>query len=119
TEPSDMEAAFAAARDASPVPLSLDREQAEWREHGDRTAEGAAARLAQLTERAARDRAARAMRTTPAELAAACVPIALSDCHTVSGGYVSRRDGTILYWQVQRGFTEADGVGGGFVLLQR
>jgi hypothetical protein len=116
--PSDLEAAFEAARTASPVPLSLDREQADWREYGDRSPDGLAARIDELTERAARDRAAWALRTTPALMADGCVPIALSDCHTVSGGYVARRDGPTLYWQLQRGFTEADGVGGGFVLLQ-
>jgi hypothetical protein len=116
--PSDLEIAFAAARPVSPVPLSLDREQAEWAEYGDRSPEGLAQRIEDLTARAARDRAAWNLRTTPAELAQGCVPITLRDCHTVSGGYVTRRDGPTLYWQIQRGFTEWDGVGGGFVLLQ-
>ena len=116
--PSDLERAFEAARQVSPVPLSLDREQAEWAEYGDRSPEGLAQRLDDLTARAARDRAAWDLRTTPAELARACVPIVLRDCHTVSGGYVTRRDGPTLYWQIQRGFTEWDGVGGGFVLFQ-
>lgn len=115
---SDLEAAFQSARAVSPVPLSLDREQADWREYGDHSAEGLAVRLTDLIERAARDRAAWGLRTTIAELAEACLPIVLRDCHAVSGGYVSQRDGPTLYWQVQRGFTEADGVGGGFVLLQ-
>ncbi len=116
--PSDVEAAFAAARDVSPVPLSLDREQAEWREYGDQTPEGTAFRIDELTERAARDRAAWSLRSTPAALASGCVPILLNDCHTVSGGYVARRDGPTLYWQLQRGVTETRGVGGGFVLLE-
>lgn len=116
--PSDLEAAFEAARAASPVPLSLDREQAEWLEYGDQSAEDTAARATELTERAERDRAAWSLRTTAAELAAACFPILLSDCHTMSGGYVARRDGSTLYWQLQRGVTETHGVGGGFVLLQ-
>lgn len=115
--PPDVAAVLEAARVVSPVPLSLDREQAEWLEYGDQSPESAAARIDELTERAARDRAAWALRTTPAALAEACIPIALSDCHTVSGGYVARRDGPTLYWQLQRGFTEANGVGGGFVLL--
>ena len=116
--PSEVDTALAAARAVSPVPLSLDREQADWLEYGDQSPEGVAARIGELGERAARDRAARALRTTPAALADGCVPIALSDCHTVSGGYVARRDGPTLYWQLQRGVTEANGVGGGFVLLQ-
>ena len=115
---SDLQAAFEAARAASPVPLSLDREQAEWLEYGDQSAEDTAARATELTERAERDRAAWSLRTTAAELAAACFPILLSDCHTMSGGYVARRDGPTLYWQLQRGVTETHGVGGGFVLLQ-
>ncbi|MBA4001349.1 MAG: hypothetical protein C0461_12240 [Brevundimonas sp.] len=113
-----MTNALEAARTASPVPLSLDREQAEWREYGDQTPEGTTARIDELTERAARDRAGWALRTTPALLADGCVPIALSDCHTVSGGYVARRDGPTLYWQLQRGVTETQGIGGGFVLLE-
>ncbi|MEH6665033.1 MAG: hypothetical protein V7678_09275 [Brevundimonas sp.] len=116
--PSELETAFEMARQLSPVPLSLDREQAEWAEYGDRSPEGLARRIDDLTARAARDRAARDLRTTLAELARACVPITLRDCHTASGGYVTRQDGPTLYWQIQGGFTERDGVGGGFVLLQ-
>lgn len=115
---SDLEAAFETAREVSPVPLSLDRELAEWAEYGDHSPEGRARRLEDLTTRAARDRAVWDLRTTPAELARACVPIVLRDCHSVAGGHVTRQDGPTLYWQVQRGFTEWDGVGGGFVLLQ-
>lgn len=115
---SDLESAFEAARQVSPVPLSLDRDLAEWTEYGDHSAEGRARRLEDLTIRAARDRAAWDLRTTVAGLAEACVPIALRDCHTVAGGYVAQQDGPTLYWQVQRGFTEWDGVGGGFILLQ-
>ncbi|MFT4955090.1 MAG: hypothetical protein ACI8U3_001472 [Brevundimonas sp.] len=115
---SDLESAFEAARQVSPVPLSLDRDLAEWTEYGDHSAEGRARRLEDLTIRAARDRAAWDLRTTPADLARACVPIVLRDCQSVAGGHVTRQDGPTLYWQVQRGFTEWDGVGGGFVLLQ-
>ena len=116
--PSDLERAFEAARQVSPVPRSLDREQAEWAEYGDQSPEGLARRIDDLTARAAGDRTAWRLRTTPAELARACVPIVLRDCHTASGGYVTRQDGPTLYWQIQRGFTEAGGVGGGFVLFQ-
>jgi hypothetical protein len=115
---SDLEIAFGAARRFSPVPLSLDRQQAEWNEYGDRGARGRADRIDDLTARAARDRNAWDLRTTPADLARGCVPIALRDCHNVSGGYVRRQDGPTLYWQIQRGFTESGGVAGGFVLLQ-
>ena len=115
---SDLESAFEAARQVSPVPLSLDREQAEWAEYEDQSAEGLAQRIDDLTARAARDRAAWDLRTTVADLAQACVPIVLRDCNSVAGGHVTRQDGPTLYWQVQRGFTEWDGVGGGFVLLQ-
>lgn len=115
---SDLEVAFEAARQVSPTPLSLDQDQAEWIEYGDQTAEGRARRIEDLTARAARDRAARDLRTTPADLARACVPVILRDCHNVSGGYLAMQDGPTLYWQIQRGFTERDGVAGGFVLLQ-
>ena len=118
TSSSDLEVAFETARQVSPTPLSLDQDQAEWVEYGDQTAEGLARRIGDLTARAARDRAARDLRTTPADLALACVPIVLRDCNNVSGGYLARQDGPTLYWQVQRGFTEWDGVAGGFVLLQ-
>jgi hypothetical protein len=115
---SDLEAAFDAARQVSPVPLSLDRQQAEWNEYGDQGVQGRADLIDDLNARAARDRNAWDLRTTSAELARACVPIALRDCHNVSGGYVRRQDRPTLYWQIQRGFTESGGVAGGFVLLQ-
>ena len=68
---SDLQSAFEAARQVSPVPLSLEREQAEWAEYGDHGAEGRARRIEDLTARAARDRAAWDLRTTVAGLAQA------------------------------------------------
>lgn len=112
-----MQAAFEAARRVSPVPLSLDREQAEWLEYGDRSPEGAAERIEDLQRRAGQDRAAWDLRVTVDDLSQGCLPIVLRGCRTVSGGYVTREDGPALYWQIQRGFTEYDGVSGGFVLL--
>lgn len=113
-----VQAAFEAARRVSPVPLSLDREQADWLQYGDQGAEGVTERIDELTARAAHDRAAWDLRVTPAELAGSCLPIVLNDCHNVAGGYVTLPDRPTLYWQVQRGFTERDGAMGGFVLLR-
>lgn len=114
------EAAFAAARAATPTPLRLDREHREWRL--DRQGEGVD--VADTDERwadrwrtsAVRDSKARSLAVAPDSLPRDCVDIGLDNCLSTMGGYLNIR-GQPLMWQLQQGSTSEDGVGGGYVLM--
>jgi hypothetical protein len=117
-----VETAYRAALTASPTPIDLTMEQTEWsRGRGEATAAEQDARDAEriglLRVRTERDRAAGAARLTAADLARTCVPLGLDACQTSQGGWLRRRDGAVLYWQVQSGSTEMDGVSGAVALL--
>lgn len=114
----DVERAYAAALEQTPVPLWVQADQARWLDDGDRSPQALADRVETLQARAARDRAARSLRLASDDLASACVAIALEGCRTETGGYLARPGGPVLYWQVQGGFTFEDGVSAGFVLLE-
>lgn len=114
------QAAFAAARAATPTPLRLDREHQEWRL--DRQSEGADP--GDTDERwadrwraaAARDSKARSLAVALDSLPGRCVDIGLDNCLSTMGGYLNIR-GEPLMWQLQQGSTDEDGVSGGYVLM--
>lgn len=118
-----MEQALRRARDATPLPLSLARDQADW-------AAGHAAlpngmdpeadiqdRIEDLTLQAERDERLGAMVfQTPPTLGRGCVGDGLKGCSSPMGGYLTLRDAH-LQWQVQDGFTDEDGISGGIVFI--
>ena len=116
--PPDLEQVWAQARAVSPAPLSLDREHVRWL--SERTSDEAAdQRWKEAWLRAtARDAAARRLVVAEADLGEACIPFGLDGCTTDQGGYLNAREGR-LYWQIQNGSTDEDGMTAGFVLLTR
>ncbi|CAN5118283.1 hypothetical protein BH10PSE1_BH10PSE1_30870 [soil metagenome] len=67
------------------------------------------------------NRKARALRPRITDLERGCLDIVLKACRSRGGGFPSfgpdLQEGRV-YWQLQDGFTDAEGVGGGVVLLQ-
>lgn len=116
----EAEAAFTAARAASPTPLRLDREHQDWLQEramdGSDIADTDERWIEQWTTSAARDTRVRSLAVAPERLPAGCVDIGISGCTTPTGGYLNIR-GQRLLWQLQDGFTPEDGKGAGFVLL--
>lgn len=118
-----MEQALRRARDATPLPLSLARDQAEWRaghaglsDDMDPEAD-IQSRIDDLTRQAERDERLGAMVfSTPPALGRECVATGLEGCSSSMGGYLALRDGG-LRWQLQEGFTEENGVSGGIVFF--
>ena len=118
-----MEQALRRAREASPLPLSLARDQAEWRaDHAD-LPEGMdpqtdiQSRIEDLTIQADRDERLGAVSfRTPPVLGRECVATGLKGCSSPMGGYLALREGA-LQWQLQEGFTEEDGISGGIVFI--
>lgn len=118
-----LEEALRRARAATPLPLSLAREQAEWQaDHAELAADldpvaDVAARIETLTIQADRDRRiGRTVFPEPPVLGRDCVVTSLSGCNSSMGGYLALGDSQLL-WQVQAGFTEENGVSGGIVLI--
>lgn len=116
--PTTIDAAYREALRNSPLPRDVEAEQADWREAG---AGGASAEfhLERLQRRITYDRRARALRVQPADLEKGCLEIELKGCGVAGGGFLSLADDHTLYWQVQSGHTDEDGVGGGVVVLER
>lgn len=118
----ELRAAFEAARAASPTARQLEAEQREWLHY--RTldeygygADGDDGRAEDLTRRATRDRALREVTVSSPEALGACIGTALKGCSSRAAGWLTSPDGDRLFWQLQDGFTEENGITGGFMLL--
>lgn len=118
-----MEQALRRARAATPLPLSLARDQADWRAghaelpEGMDPADDIRSRIADLTLQAGRDERLGALFfREPPVLGRECVATALKGCSSPMGGYLALRD-SALQWQLQEGFTDEDGVSGGIVFF--
>jgi hypothetical protein len=117
-----LNAAFEAARAASPTAPQLEAEQREWLHY--RTldeygygADGDDGRAEELTRRAQRDRALREVTVASPEALGACIGSALKGCSSRAAGWLSSPDGDRLFWQLQDGYTDENGITGGFMLL--
>lgn len=119
-----LDAALREALAVTPTPASVSDDQANWlAERAEAGAEDLAEvdrdRIERLNAAAARDRATRAVAVSPDALARDCVSLGLNGCRSNHGGYLRGPSGETLYWQIQEGATDADGVSGGAVLLVR
>ena len=119
-----LEQALRRARDHTPLPLSLARDQAEWAEghaslpEGIDPAEDIRSRIEALTFQADRDArlAQTVFRDGAPDLGRECVATGLQGCSSSMGGYLALDEGR-LQWQVQDGFTDENGVSGGIVFI--
>lgn len=118
----ELGAAFEAARAASPTAPQLEAEQRDWLhyrmldEYGYGT-DGDDGRVGELTLRAQRDRALQGVTVASSEALGACIGSALKGCSSRAAGWLTSPDGDRLFWQLQDGFTEENGITGGFMLL--
>ena len=125
--PQDQQAALQAAYEellaVSPTPKGVAAEQAVWLEdlegyvepadHADMIAD----RIEELRSEAARDRRVRQVKVDHAgDLEKNCVEIDLKGCSVPAGGFVNDGDRR-LYWQLQDGYTDDDGISARVVLL--
>lgn len=118
-----MEQALRRAREATPLPLSLARDQADWLAgHAELPtefdlAEDVAARIGDLLRQTERDtHMAQTVFREPPRLGRDCAATALRGCSSPMGGYLALREASLM-WQVQTGFTDEDGVSGGVVFI--
>ena len=118
----ELTAAFEAARAASPTARQLEAEQRDWLryraldEYGHGT-NGDDERVLDLNRWAERDGALRQVTPASPDALTACIGPALKGCSSRAAGWLSSPDGDRLFWQLQDGFTDEDGITGGFLLL--
>lgn len=119
-----LDQALRRAEAATPLPLSLAREQSEWlKDHADLPAgldpaDDTLSRIEALTAQAERDERIGGMtfRNGLPGRGGDCVATALKGCGSSMGGYLALADGR-LQWQVQDGYTEENGITGGIVFF--
>ncbi len=114
--------AYEAAMAVSPTARQLEAEQREWMHYRNLDeygygADGDDERMLDLRRRAERDLALHRITLMDGVIPEACVGTALKGCSSSAGGWLAAPDGQRLYWQLQEGFTDEDGITGGFVLL--
>ncbi len=119
TLPPSLRQALDAAVAASPTPKSVLADQADWQtslaEPGVDREDAIGSRLERLQAIANRDRRLAAIRDV-ALPGPSCVVEALKGCSAFMGGWLASR-GHVLHWQLQSGFTDADGGANGVVFL--
>jgi hypothetical protein len=118
----ELNAAFEAARAASPTVRQLEAGQREWLH--DRAldeygygADGDGGRVQDLNRQAQRDRALREVTVASPEVLGACIGSTLKGCSSRAAGWLSSPAGDRLFWQLQDGYTDENGITGGFMLL--
>lgn len=115
--PATIEAAYREAMRLSPVPQAVSRAHDDWTRDGARPDD--VDYLHRLQARIRLDRRVRAERPVPQSLTDACVAGPLQGCAVASAGMLQLDRTRRLWWQVQEGYTEADGVGGGVLVFEQ
>lgn len=115
--PATIEAAYREAMRSSPVPQLVAEAHRGWVGEGSRPDD--LEYLHRLQTRNRQDRIARAARPTPLSLAGTCVAVRLQGCAVASAGVLPLGDDRRLWWQVQDGHTDEDGVGGGLMVFEQ
>lgn len=114
-EPATIPLAYEMAMALSPVPHALEERHRYWRSDGaDLNDESY---LDELQRRIRQDRAARDLNVKPEALSRGCVELTLKGCASRAGGFL-RQGETVVWWQIQDGFTDEDGVGGGVIVFE-
>lgn len=120
-----LQAAYDEAVAASPTPKGMAAQQAYWLDDLDTyytdpedRAEAVASRIEDLKRMAERDRRVRQLQfNSMGELQTDCVEIDLKGCSVPAGGWVNGNGDYSLYWQLQDGYTDEDGISARMVLL--
>lgn len=115
--PATIEAAYREAMQSSPIPQLVAEAHRGW--VGEGSPPDDIEYLHRLQTRNRQDGIARAARPTPLSLAETCVAVRLQGCAVASAGVLPLDDDRRLWWQVQEGHTDEDGVGGGLMVFEQ
>lgn len=115
--PTTIAAAFREAMRSSPVPQGLAEAHRYWTEDGSQADD--LDYLGRLQARIRQNRIAQAARPTPLSLTETCVAVLLQGCSVAGAGMLPLDRERRLWWQVQEGHTDEDGVGGGLLVFEQ
>lgn len=113
-----VDGAYRQALAVTPMPYEVESEHRFWLSQPASERGADEFYVEELQRRITQDRKARAVRTTVEALKEGCVDIVLKGCSVASGGFVQGGDQR-LWFQIQNGFTDEDGVGGGVVIFEQ
>lgn len=113
-----VDGAYRQALALTPMPYEVQAEHQYWTTAPANERGEDSFYIEDLQRRITADRKARAVRTTVEALDDACVDVVLKGCSVSSGGFVQGGDKR-LWFQIQDGFTDEDGVGGGVVIFEQ
>lgn len=112
-----VDGAYRQALALSPLAWEVETEHRYWTTAPADQRADEASYVADLQARIRQDRKASAIRTTPTALNA-CVDVVLKGCAVRGAGFLGMGDDGRIWWQIQDGFTDEDGVGGGVVIFE-
>lgn len=112
-----VDGAYRQALAGSPLAWQVETEHRYWTTAAADQRSDEASYLADLQARIREDRKAAAVRTAPAALNV-CVDVVLKGCGVRSAGFLGMGDEGRIWWQIQDGYTDEDGVGGGVVVFE-
>lgn len=112
-----LEEAYRQALALSPLPYEVENQHRYWTTASDDMRSSEENYLEDLQARIRLDQKAATVRTTP-EALNTCVDVVMKSCDVTSAGFLSAGDQGRLWWQIQAGFTDDDGVGGGVVVFE-
>ena len=112
-----VDGAYRQALAVSPLAYEIENQHRYWTTAAADERSDETSYLESLQMRIRQDRKASAVRTTPAALNA-CVDVVLKGCSVQSAGFLGMGDEGRIWWQIQDGFTDEDGVGGGVVVFE-
>lgn len=115
--PTTIAAAYREAMQSSPSPQVVTEIHRSWT--GDGSQADDIDYLNQLQARIRQDRIARAARPTPLSLTETCVAVRLQGCSVAGAGVLPLDRERRLWWQIQDGYTEEDGIGGGLLVFEQ
>lgn len=112
-----LDGAYRQALTLSPLRYEIENEHRYWVDAPESERSDEAGYLTRLQDRIRQDQRASAARTTAAALNT-CVDVVMKGCSVRSAGFLGMGDAGRIWWQIQDGFTEEDGVGGGVMIFE-
>ena len=112
-----LDGAYRQALTLSPVRYEVENDHRYWTTAPADQRLDEASYVAGLQERIRQDQKASAARTTAAALNT-CVDVVMKSCTVRSAGFLGMGDAGRIWWQIQDGYTDEDGVGGGVMIFE-
>lgn len=112
-----LDGAYRQALALSPLRYEIENEHRSWIGAPANERSDEASYVAELQDRIRQDQKASATGTTASALNT-CVDVVMKGCSVRSAGFLGMGDAGRIWWQIQDGYTDEDGVGGGVMIFE-